>query len=243
MAAGELMVMDVVTWSSGMPSKSSSMSARDVTATPHFPTSPSDSGWSGSRPMSVGRSKATDRPCEPCSSRYLKRSFVSRGLPKPGELAHRPGLAAVHRAVDAARVRELPGVAEVARVVDGRGVRRAVERLDGTAGDRRVGRLAFRGRSFVLGPFSCALPNGDSTASGGRRPAARCDCAAVVPRRLAHALGEPNGRSPGRPAGPPGPPRYGSDHVAGAPVLARARWARRCPGRSAPACPSGTPPA
>jgi hypothetical protein len=83
MAAGELIVIDVVTRSSGMPSNSVSASASDVTATPHFPTSPSDNGWSGSRPMSVGRSNATESPCEPCSSRYLKRAFVSAALPKP----------------------------------------------------------------------------------------------------------------------------------------------------------------
>ena len=43
-AAGELMVIDVVTSPSGMPSNSVSMSASDVTLTPHLPTSPSDSG-------------------------------------------------------------------------------------------------------------------------------------------------------------------------------------------------------
>jgi hypothetical protein len=44
MAAGELMVMDVLTSSSGMPSRRVSMSASEVMATPHLPTSPSDSG-------------------------------------------------------------------------------------------------------------------------------------------------------------------------------------------------------
>ena len=82
-AAGELMVIDVLTLSSGMPANRISMSSRDVTATPHFPTSPRDSGWSGSRPMSVGRSKATDRPWEPWPSRYLNRSLVWAALPKP----------------------------------------------------------------------------------------------------------------------------------------------------------------
>ena len=100
------------------------MSASDVTATPHLPTSPSASGWSGSRPISVGRSKATERPWLPCSSRYLKRALVSRGAAEAGELAHRPELAAVHRLVDAARVRELAGVAEVALVVEPGHVRR-----------------------------------------------------------------------------------------------------------------------
>ena len=43
-AAGELIVIDVVMPPSGIPSNSASMSASDVTLTPHFPTSPSDSG-------------------------------------------------------------------------------------------------------------------------------------------------------------------------------------------------------
>src|SRR5438034_8137449 len=83
MAAGELIVIDVVTWSRGIPSKRVSMSCSDVTATPHFPTSPRDNGWSGSRPIRVGRSKATERPWLPCSSRYLKRALVWAAEPKP----------------------------------------------------------------------------------------------------------------------------------------------------------------
>jgi hypothetical protein len=77
------MVIDVETWSRGMPSSSTSMSARELMATPHFPTSPSDSGWSGSRPISVGRSKAMESPWEPCSRRYLNRSFVCAAVPNP----------------------------------------------------------------------------------------------------------------------------------------------------------------
>ena len=41
--AGELMVIDVVTALRSMPLNSASMSASDVTLTPHLPTSPSDS--------------------------------------------------------------------------------------------------------------------------------------------------------------------------------------------------------
>ena len=39
-AAGELMVIDVVTAPRSMPSKSRSMSAIEATLTPHLPTSP-----------------------------------------------------------------------------------------------------------------------------------------------------------------------------------------------------------
>ena len=67
-AAGALMVIDVVTRSRSIPSNSRSMSDRDATLTPHLPTSPCDSGSSGSRPMSVGRSKATLSPVPPAAS-------------------------------------------------------------------------------------------------------------------------------------------------------------------------------
>ncbi len=46
--AVELMVIEVVTSPSGIPSKRTSMSARVSTVTPHFPTSPLDIGWSES---------------------------------------------------------------------------------------------------------------------------------------------------------------------------------------------------
>src|SRR6476659_3074068 len=42
--AGELMVMEVVMSASEMPSNNRSMSASEAMLTPHFPTSPSDSG-------------------------------------------------------------------------------------------------------------------------------------------------------------------------------------------------------
>ena len=47
------------------------------------------------------------------------------GAPEPGELAHRPQLSAVHRLVDAARVRVLTGGTEVAVDVDPGDARRA----------------------------------------------------------------------------------------------------------------------
>jgi hypothetical protein len=69
--AGPLIVIDVVTSPSGMPSNSNSKSARESVATPHRPTSPSLRGSSESRPISVGMSKATDSPPCPCFSRNL----------------------------------------------------------------------------------------------------------------------------------------------------------------------------
>ena len=81
--AGELIVIDVVMSARLMPSNRRSMSASDTMLTPHFPTSPSDSSWSGSRPMSVGRSNATLRPVPPAFSSARYRSFVSSGVPNP----------------------------------------------------------------------------------------------------------------------------------------------------------------
>ncbi len=40
-------------------------------------------GWSLSRPISVGRSKAVLRPVWPFASRNLKRPLVSSGVPNP----------------------------------------------------------------------------------------------------------------------------------------------------------------
>ena len=48
MTAVALIVIDVETRSSGMPSKSSAMSSIESIATPTLPTSPSASGWSES---------------------------------------------------------------------------------------------------------------------------------------------------------------------------------------------------
>ena len=105
-AAGELIVIDVVMSASEMPSNSVSMSASDATLTPHFPTSPSDSSWSGSRPISVGRSKATLRPVPPAREQRLVALVGVFRRPEPGELPHRPELAAVAGGMDAAGVRE-----------------------------------------------------------------------------------------------------------------------------------------
>src|SRR5512138_632355 len=83
MAAVELMVMEVDTWSRGMPSKRISMSARESMATPTFPTSPAAMEASESYPICVGRSNATDNPVWPAERRYLYRSLDSLAVPKP----------------------------------------------------------------------------------------------------------------------------------------------------------------
>ncbi len=66
------MVIDVFVSASGMPSKSARMSPRWATGTPTRPTSPAASSWSGSYPVWVGRSKATERPV--CPLARLRRN-------------------------------------------------------------------------------------------------------------------------------------------------------------------------
>ncbi len=66
-----LMVIDVEICSRLMPSKRRIMSSMESMATPTLPTSPIASGLSESRPICVGRSKATLSPVVPLLSRYL----------------------------------------------------------------------------------------------------------------------------------------------------------------------------
>ncbi len=70
-AAGELIVIEVVMSLRGMPSNSVSMSASESIATPQCPISPRLVGASESWPIKVGMSKATERPVWPLASRYL----------------------------------------------------------------------------------------------------------------------------------------------------------------------------
>ena len=88
--AGPLIVIEVVTSSSGMPSKSSSMSAAESMATPQWPTSPSDCGSSESRPIRVGMSNATESPPPPRAEDHLVPLVGLPGVAEPGELPDRP---------------------------------------------------------------------------------------------------------------------------------------------------------
>ena len=69
MDAVALMVIEVETRSSGMPSKRSCMSSSEAIETPTFPTSLRAIAASGSYPVCDGRSKATESPVCPWSSR------------------------------------------------------------------------------------------------------------------------------------------------------------------------------
>jgi hypothetical protein len=68
-AAGALIVIEVVTSARSMPSKSVRMSSTVAIDTPTRPTSPCARSSSGSSPSWVGRSNATDRPLVPCARR------------------------------------------------------------------------------------------------------------------------------------------------------------------------------
>ena len=82
-AAVALMVIDVDTESSGIPSSSVCMSSTVSIATPTRPTSPTARGESESMPICVGRSNATESPVCPASSSWRNRVFVSAAVPKP----------------------------------------------------------------------------------------------------------------------------------------------------------------
>jgi len=86
-----LMVMEVDTSLSGIWSKSRARSSTVSIATPARPTSPSAIAWSESRPIWVGRSKATDSPVCPAFSSSRNRLLVSAAVPKPAycRMVHR----------------------------------------------------------------------------------------------------------------------------------------------------------
>jgi hypothetical protein len=77
------MVIEVDTFPRGRSASRMRMSSRLEMATPVRPTSPRAMGWSESRPIWVGRSKATDRPVCPEASKRLNRWLVLSAEPKP----------------------------------------------------------------------------------------------------------------------------------------------------------------
>src|SRR4030042_3956921 len=83
MAAVALIVNEVVTLSKERPSNKVFISSKLLRQTPTRPTSPNDMGSSGSKPIWVGKSRATLNPVCPCSLRYLYLWFESRGVPNP----------------------------------------------------------------------------------------------------------------------------------------------------------------
>ncbi len=85
-AAGPLIVIDVDTPPRSIPSNRTAMSSTVSMATPALPTSPTAHGSSESRPMSVGMSKAVDRPVPPAPSSWWNRALVSAAEPNPANI-------------------------------------------------------------------------------------------------------------------------------------------------------------
>src|SRR5215218_3223023 len=90
-----LIVIDVFISSSGMPSNRVRISPRCGTGTPTLPTSPRASGWSGSYPVWVGRSNATDRPVWPRDRLVRYSSFDARADEWPEYVRISQGLSRV----------------------------------------------------------------------------------------------------------------------------------------------------
>src|SRR5215472_7924625 len=82
-AAGALIVIEVDTESSGRPSSRVCMSSMESIATPTLPTSPLACGASESKPICVGRSKATDKPVVPAAMSCLYLRLESAAVEKP----------------------------------------------------------------------------------------------------------------------------------------------------------------
>ena len=153
--AGELIVIDVVISPSEIPSKSRSMSASDMTLTPHFPDF-------AERQLVVRiashERRQVERHAQTGAARLQQRLVALVGFfgrPEPGKLAHRPELAAVAGGVDAARIRELARVVELACVVESLEVIGGVQAIDDTAGNRgewngRSGAFFSEGSSVSL---------------------------------------------------------------------------------------------
>ncbi len=78
-----LMVMEVFIRESGMSAKSARMSPMCEIGTPTLPTSPRARTWSGSYPVWVGRSKATESPVWPLSRLRRYRALLAAALEWP----------------------------------------------------------------------------------------------------------------------------------------------------------------
>ncbi len=107
------MVIEVVTLSSGMPSKRISKSSSEETATPSLPTSPRRHRVVGVVAHQRGHIEGGGEPGHALLEEVLEALVGVRRRAEAGELPHRPEPAAVHRRLDAAGERELPGQPEV----------------------------------------------------------------------------------------------------------------------------------
>ena len=111
-AAGALMVIDVETWSRGMPAKSSRMSSIESMATPTLPTSPGRD-WRIGVVAHLGRQvKGNRKTRSPVCDQLAIAGIGLRGGAEARVLAHGPRPGGVHRRVDAPRVGIVAGLTE-----------------------------------------------------------------------------------------------------------------------------------
>ena len=104
MIAVALIVIDVDTRSSGMPSKSAAMSSIESIATPTRPTSPAASAVVRVVAHLRGQIEGDAEAADALRQEVAIPGVRFGGRAKAGVLAHRPQPAAIHRRLDAARV-------------------------------------------------------------------------------------------------------------------------------------------
>ena len=162
-----LIVIEVVTPPSGIPSKSRSMSARVSTATPSRPTSPRLRVVVG---VVAHQGRHVEGGREPGLAVVEQVVEALVGLldgAEAGELAHRPQPPPVHRGVGAAGEGIGAGLADPLLGV-ALEVGLGVERLDLLAGDRRELGLAFGARLVALPPLLGAGVRGANPIRGSQ---------------------------------------------------------------------------
>ena len=114
MIAVALIVIDVDTLSSGMPSNSTAMSSIESIATPTRPTSP-DGQVVIAVVADLRRQVERDAQAADALRQQVAIALVGFGRgPEAGVLPHRPQPAAIHRRLDAAREGKFAGKGKVA---------------------------------------------------------------------------------------------------------------------------------
>ena len=145
MDAVALMVIEVETRSSGIPSKRSSMSGSARDGHPHLAHLAPRHGVVGVVAHLGGQVERHAEAGLPLPEEVAVAPVGLRRRAEARVLAHRPEAPAVHGGLDAARERVLAGKAEVAEIVEGGEVGRRVEGLDGRpAGGREEPRALRR---------------------------------------------------------------------------------------------------
>ena len=152
MAAGPLMVMDVVTCSMGMSSKRTSMSARDETATPPLSELADGHGVVVVIAHEGGHVEGSAEARLTLAKEELESSVSLLSGPEAGKHAHCPEPSPVSGGMYAAQERVLAGhthvFVEVGVGVGGGGM----YGLDGRAGDGGEEGVALSGRLVLFGP-------------------------------------------------------------------------------------------